>query len=247
MPLRASACDARNMNPKMPCILVVDDERATNDSHRDIVNTLGNVLVVQATDYSEAKRQIQAHDPDLLLLDIDLGGRVKGEMQGFELLREYGGRIPAVIVTGMQEDNLQAIALTTLKAYEFVRKPAKAIDLLNKVKHALNYALGNAGERAEDKWPEHLAPDADRPPNLLWRGKPVVLTLTELTIVHCLARNAGKTVGHDMLIEAMKTGDSVSALAQHMVGVRKKFTSVDKGFNRIKPDPGVGYRWLVDA
>jgi DNA-binding response OmpR family regulator len=234
------------MNPKMPCVLVVDDERATNDSHRDIVETLGNVLVVQATDYAEAKRKIQAHDPDLLLLDIDLGGRVKGEMQGFELLKEYGGRIPAVIVTGMQEDNLQTIALT-LKAYEFVRKPAKPIDLLNKVKHALNYAIGDSSERAEEEWPEHLAPDADRPPNLLWRGKPVALTLTELTIVHCLARNAGRTVGHDTLIDAMKTGDSVGALAQHMVGVRKKFTSVDKDFNRIKPDPGVGYRWLVDA
>lgn len=225
----------------MARIAVVEDEVATNNKYRALLETLAGVQVCQAYSYDEALRLIRAGELDLLLIDIDLGGPVKGQLQGFELLREFGRDIFAIIVTGMPEQNLHSMALQ-LKAWDFIRKPVEDVDLLNKVQHALEFSTNGGGRQAE-AWPVGLEKEAQRPPHVLWRTRPVSLTLTELTIVHCLADRAGETVSHDRLAAAMKTGNSPRALAQHIAGVRRRFRDVDPGFDEIETDPGTGYRW----
>lgn len=230
---------------KMAKIAVVEDDAATNNDYRKLLETIDGADVLQAHTYEEALRIVGRGDLDLLLIDIDLGGPIKGQLRGFDLLREFGDRTTAIIVTGMPEQNLQSMALQ-LKAYDFIRKPINEPDLLNKVRHALEFSSSAAG-RVADSWPADLEPELERPPNLLWKKKPVNLTLTELTIVHCLARRAGETIQHAKLAAAMKTGDSPRALAQHIAGVRKKFLDVDVHFDRIETDPGTGYRWKLDG
>lgn len=240
---RLIRANLRGLEGSMATIVVVEDDIATNNEYREVLETIPNTLVLQAHTYEEAKRIIGQGGLDLLLIDIDLGGPVKGQLRGFDLLQEFGHETAAIIVTGMPEETLHATALK-LKAYDFIRKPIQDPDLLNKVTHALGFTAAMAAKSA-DSWPPNLDPDVDRPPNLLWKKKAVNLTLTELTIVHCLARRAGETIPHDKLAAAMKTGDSSRALAQHMAGVRKKFLDADPAFDQIETDPGTGYRWRV--
>jgi DNA-binding response OmpR family regulator len=225
----------------MAKIAVIEDEVATNDDYRKLLETLADVEVVQAHTYDEAISVIRDGDLDLLLIDIDLGGPVKGQLRGFDLLREFGQETAVIIVTGMPEQNLHAMALQ-LKAYDFIRKPITPLDLLNKVQHALEFASNTNGRHA-DAWPTGLDQDTSRPPHVTWKKRPVNLTLTELTIVHCLAGRTGDTISHEKLAAAMKSGNSPRALAQHIAGVRKKFIDVDPDFDCIETDPGSGYRW----
>lgn len=230
----------------MPKIAIVEDDAATSDRHRKILEGIPDAVIFQAANYSEAVRLISPGGFDLLVVDIDLGANIPGELEGFNLLRDFGTKMTTIIVTGMPEQNLKTIALQ-LKAFEFIAKPVHPLDLLNKANHALGFGNSPAGNLPGTfAWPSGLELDRQRPPHLLWKHKPVHLTLTELTIVHALALQPGKTVETRKLSNAMKTGDA-KALPSHILGVRKKFLAVDPTFDRIEPDPGLGYLWKPDA
>jgi len=226
----------------MANIALIEDDRAISDKHRDILNSINGVIVSQAFNYTDAVRLISRNSFDLLVVDIDLGGPVQGQYQGFDILRDFGAKITTIIVTGMPEDNLHAIALK-LKAYEFINKPVGSADLVNKVQHALGFDDRTAPNQAA--WPRGLAPDVKRAPHVTWNGRPVGLTLTELTIVHQLANHVGTTVEHRTLSQALERGTE-KIPPSHIVGVRKKFLEVDRSFDRIESDPGLGYFWKTD-
>lgn len=230
----------------MPKIALVEDDAATSSRHQKILEQIADAVIYTAANYQEAVRLIGPGGFDLLVVDIDLGANVPGELEGLNLLRDFGTEMTTIIVTGMPEENLRTIALQ-LKAYEFIEKPINALDLLNKANHALGFGNSPAGNlQGSFSWPSGLEMDLHRPPHLLWDRKPVHLTLTELTIVHALALQPGKTVETRKLSNAMKTGDA-KALPSHILGVRKKFLAADKAFDRIQSDPGLGYFWKQDA
>lgn len=218
----------------MPQIALVEDDRATSDKHRDVLDSIAGVTVSQAFTYEEAVRLISKGGFDLLVVDIDLGGPVAGEYRGFDILRDFGDKITTIIVTGMPEENLHALALK-LKAYEFINKPVGSFDLINKAKHALGF--DHRVPEGQVVFPKDLRLDPNRPPHVMWKNRSVDLTLTQLTIVHHLAQHAGKTVELQKL---------TNVGASHIVAVRKKFLLVDKNFDRIESDPGLGYYWKTD-
>ncbi len=227
----------------MPKIAIIEDDAAVNESHRQMLAFLPDAEIHQAYSLEEARRVITPGGFDLLILDIDLGGS-DGQKAGLELLSEFGKEMTSIVVSGVAETNLHQISLR-LKAFEFIRKPADPLDFQNKVRHALAFGGTAAGHAAEQGhlFPKGLTVDPSRPPNILWRGKPVSLTLTELTIVHTLIASIGETVDYSELQELMKSAVSPRALSSHMVNLRKKFRETDKTFNRIKTAAGDGFRW----
>jgi DNA-binding response OmpR family regulator len=231
----------------MPKIAIVEDDHSTNDSHRKMLSLIEGADIYQAYTLAEAEKLIGGGGFDLLVIDIDLGGENHGRTAGLKLLADYGKQITTIIVSGMPEGHLRDTSLH-LKAYDFIPKPVHAMDFENKIRHALAFSGSAAGKVTSRgaSWPVGLTPDPDRPPHLLWNGKPVSLTLTELTIVHCLAMRPGELVPYAKLATAMKTGDTSRALASHVTGVRKKFVEVDEKFNRINSIPSKGYCWKAD-
>lgn len=232
----------------MPKIAVVEDDRVMNDKHREMLMQIPNAQIHQAYSKEEAQVLLEQGDFDLLVLDIELSPGTTAPRGGLDLLVEYGKKMTVIIVTGMPEDNLHEISLQ-LKAFEFVRKPVNPSDFLNKVQHGLAFRNSEAikASLAQNSWPEGLAVDATSPPLLLWKGQFVNLTMIELTMVHTLARNQGKTVTYSALASALKSGSSSRVVNQHMSGVRSKFTEIDKAFDRIGTDPGKGYLWKLDG
>ncbi|WP_431049996.1 response regulator transcription factor [Roseateles sp. L2-2] len=230
----------------MPRIAVIEDDRAMNQLHYEMLAQIEDVELHQAFNTAEARALLASTEFDLLVLDIELEPGGPSPKGGISLLSEYGSTTPVIIVTGMPEENLHEIALD-LKAFEFVRKPVSRVDFLNKVRHALAFRDIYKSKRSDDSWPTYLEVDPSRKPQLIWRGKQIYLSNTELCIVYLLAETVGKTVEYEKFFDALKTGQSERVVQQHISNLRKAFVEVDPGFDRIMTNPMKGYFWKADA
>jgi len=76
-----------------------------------------------------------------------------------------------------------------------------------------------------------------------WRGTSVDLTLTELWIVHALARHPGHVKNREQLMGEARMVVDDSTVTSHVKRIRRKFTALDAGFDRIESVYGMGYRW----
>lgn len=230
-------------------IAVIEDDQPTNDHLAKLLRTLADVHVVQAVTREAAEALISSSQQiDLAIVDIDLGQTAKNRYAGLKLIASFGKLgCPTIVVSGISEQNLHDVSLT-LSAYDFIEKPITDLDFINKVEHALDWAKSNASQDlfGTQNWPEGLTEDTKKHLGVLWRGKPVRLTLTELRIVHCLAAQAGRVVEHRRLITAMKSSASKEAIATHVTGIRKKFREIDDTFDHIDSEPGKGYVWKSD-
>lgn len=232
----------------MTNIAVIEDDRALNDLYRDLIGDIPGVIVHQAYNSTEGRRLLSGGGIDLVVLDIELDPGTTKPRSGFDLLTEFGREMAIIIVTGMPEDNLHELSIQ-LKAFEFVRKPANAIDLLHKVRHALHFENSETlrASKVQQSWPMGLSMDPACPTTMLWKGNRVNLTMAELTIALLLAQRQGRTVTYAELGVALTSGNSSRVLNQHMSGARRAFREVDKTFDRIGTDPSKGYLWKADA
>ena len=232
----------------MPKIAVIEDDRAMNQLHADMLSQISGAEIHQAFSTTEARALLTSSEFDLLVLDIELEPGGPSPKGGISLLSEYGAKTPVIIVTGMPEQNLHEIALD-LKAFEFVRKPISQADFLNKVRHALAFRDLQIyrSTRAADSWPAHLEVDANRKPQLTWQKKSINLSNTELSIVYMLAETPGKTIEYEKFAKALKSGQTERVVQQHVSNIKRTFVEVDPNFDRIANDPMKGYFWKVDA
>jgi DNA-binding response OmpR family regulator len=232
----------------VPKIAVIEDDPAMNELHREMLAQIPGAEVHQAFSTVEARSLLESNQFDLLVLDIELEPGGPSPKGGISLLSEYGSRVPVIIVTGMPEQNLHEISLD-LKAFEFVRKPVNVADFLNKVRHALAFRdlQSYRSTKKAEEWPTNLSVDPVRKPQLMWKGKPISLSTTELNVVYLLAQSAGKTVEYETFVVGLKSGNSERVVQQHIANIRRRFSDADSTFDRITNDPVKGYFWKVDA
>jgi len=104
---------------KTPCILLVDDEPATLQLIRKLLQADG-YQIVQAYDGLEALQQVEEHAPDLILLDV-----VMPHMDGMAVLRklrETDNVTGVIMVSALSSENLVVQAMLD-GADDFVSKP----------------------------------------------------------------------------------------------------------------------------
>lgn len=233
-------------------VVIVEDDRVTNDRLRILAESLGGVEVEQAFDCLAAEKLISSQDFDLALIDIDLGPDLinqDGRYSGLALLPALAEKgVITIVVTGMAEINLPPLAFR-LKAYDFIPKPIRDPELIHKMKLAfeLGKARGKPLLQMESAWPADVIEDPSHTPGLMWKRKPVRLTLTQLRITYRLLNSANSVVGVDELSTEMGTATSKSALATHITDIRAKFKAVDSKFSSIRNVPGRGYVWKSTA
>lgn len=229
-------------------IAIVEDVLIDSDRLKSLIEDSMEAQVLQAFSRIEAERLLSSEQLDLVIMDIELGGGPKNRYGGLTLLSEMRGKTwPTIVVSGMPEENLRGVALS-LHAYEFIAKPVDDHDFIHKVEHALAWENSEVGRDllGSHGWPDGLQPDPNRKNQLLWKGRPVRLTITELSVVQCLIEQPGKVVENRRLVANLKSTVSAKALAAHMSGARSKFREVDPQFDRIENEPGKGYVWKVD-
>ncbi|MFP7753081.1 response regulator [Thermodesulfobacteriota bacterium B35] len=197
------------------------------------------------TSRQEAMAAFAAGLPDLVILDIMLGPEMTG---GFELctyLRSLSPIIPIIFLTARDSD-LDRVSGLRLGAWDYLTKDTTTLDFLPARITALFRTVEalRSGHHHQDRVIEHgcLRIDEDRK-EVLWQGRPVSLTLTEFWILLCLARRPGHVRNHDQLMEAASVIVTNNAIAAHIRRIRDKFREIDPGFDAIRSEYGMGYRW----
>jgi two-component system alkaline phosphatase synthesis response regulator PhoP len=120
-------------------ILTVDDERDVTDLVHFHLSRAG-YHVLTAASGREALESIQAHPPDLILLDLMLP-----DIDGFglcEILRRQGATatIPVVILTAWATADARHFGLE-LGALDYLTKPFSPKDLVQRVRRLLDLRL----------------------------------------------------------------------------------------------------------
>src|SRR5262249_3975156 len=129
---------------------------------------------------------------------------------------------------------------------DYIHKPFSQRAFIERVKSVLRRArpapereTGNVVDRG------HLRIDKERY-TCTWKGKGIVLTLTEFQLLEALAARPGVVQTRDAL-QAYAYGDEVyvdeRTIDSHMKRLRKKFRAVDEKFDGIETLYGVGYRF----
>lgn len=229
-------------------IAIIEDVREDSDNLKALIHSSLEAEVRQAFNKAEAESLLKGGRFDLVIMDIELGTGPKNRYAGLGLLSDIRANWPTIVVSGMPEDNLRGLALT-LHAYDFIAKPVDERDLINKIEHALEWSRSDASKDlvAQHGLPEGLTADPQRKNLYLWQGRPVRLTLTELSILECLIEPPGAVVETRSLVKNLKSGMTHKAIATQMSNIRTKFRDVDPDFDRIENEPGRGYRWKTST
>jgi two-component system response regulator FixJ len=128
-----------------PTVFVVDDDAAVRDSLRLLLKSVGLPVEVfeSAQDFLDADRDDR---PGCLVLDIRMPG-----MSGLELqvkLNERHSILPIIFITG-HGDVPMAVEAMQAGAVDFIQKPFRDQDLLDRINQALEKDAGSRRMLAE--------------------------------------------------------------------------------------------------
>ncbi|MCW8925311.1 MAG: winged helix-turn-helix domain-containing protein, partial [Xanthomonadales bacterium] len=76
-----------------------------------------------------------------------------------------------------------------------------------------------------------------------WNGQPVPLTVTELWVVHSLARHPGHVRSRQQLMDDANILVDDQTITSHVKRIRRKFKAIDSTFDKLDTVYGAGYRW----
>src|SRR5215471_12712336 len=229
----------------MATVALVDDDN-------DIIGLVTTALesegydVVAYPDGPAALNGLEKLQPDLAILDIRMP-----QMDGIELLQRLRQKsdMPVILLTGRLDETDELIGLR-IGADDFIRKPFSLRVLIERVRtvlHRVHAAAAARDRRAGDTVIQHgdLRMNQERH-TCTWKGKNVVLTVTEFRLLGVLATRPGVVKSRDALMDAAYD-DQVyvddRTIDSHMKRLRKKFRAVDETFDRIETLYGVGYRF----
>lgn len=190
-------------------ILVVDDEQPIADILKFNLEKEGH-QVICAFDGEEAVRLAFEEQPDLILLDLMLPVK-----DGMDVCREVRAKLnmPIIMLTAKDTEIDKVLGLE-LGADDYVTKPFSTRELLARVKAHLRrqrkpepQAADAGGE--QDPFSEHqglklfnLFIDTDM--YVVYKnGEPLDLTHREFELVHYMARNSGKVMTREHLLQAV--------------------------------------------
>jgi two-component system, OmpR family, response regulator len=227
-------------------IAIVEDEPAIRENYADAFRRSG-YRVSTFAGRREALDAFDARLPDLVIIDISLGAEPEG---GFELCRELrtrAPRLPLIFLTARDSD-LDAVSGLRLGADDFLTKDISLPHLLARIAALFRrlQALTEPASAARVLERGKLRLDTERL-EISWNGKDPCLTLTEFWIVHALARHPGHVKNRQQLMDAARVVLDDATITSHVKRIRRKFESLDPGFDAIQTVYGLGYRWREGA
>lgn len=116
----------------MPTLLVVDDEPAILRCFR-LAFQPPQVNLVTASTATEGLAQFGRHQPEVVILDVDLPDQ--SGLETFQQIHELDPRVPVIFITGGSSTNA-AIEAMALGAYEYLQKPLRLNELYELISKA---------------------------------------------------------------------------------------------------------------
>jgi DNA-binding response OmpR family regulator len=227
---------------RRPRVLVVDDESVVRDVvvrylRHDKFDTL------EAADGLAAKRAIEAHRPDLVVLDVMIP-----ECNGLDLCRwiRADGDLPVILLTARGEESDRITGLE-LGADDYVVKPFSPRELVIRVKSILRRVAPLEKRAVRHIEAGGLSIDAARREVLL-DGKDVGLTATEFDLLWCMASHPHVVFSREQLLAqvwgyeaALDAG--TATVTVHVRRLREKIEDDPSTPRRLSTVWGVGYRF----
>jgi DNA-binding response OmpR family regulator len=222
-----------------PTILIIDDDAKLNQLLKDFLKDFG-FDVVTATHPAKGLKKLKQVSPDLVILDIMLP-----EMDGFEVCRSIRetSNIPIIMLTARGEVTDKVVGLE-LGADDYLAKPFEPRELVARIQSVLRRTrkLSDTPTLTFDR----LVIDLDKRIALL-DGNPLDLTTNEFAALALLARNAGKVLNRDQILQELRGMDCDAFNRSVDIAVsrlRQKLKDNPKSPEFIKTVWGSGYVFI---
>ena len=227
-----------------PTILIVeDDENIQQLVGYNLVKAGFQVLYADSGE--QALSLLFRENPDLMILDIMLPGLDGHEVCKKVRLDPRSRRLPIIMLTARSGEDEISTGLD-LGADDYITKPFSPKILVSRIRSALRRArnreeTGAEGEAGGVLRLHGITIDSRRY-EVLVKGEPVALTLSEFGILELLARRPGWVFSRQQIIDTVRGYDyaiTPRAVDVQVFGLRKK---LGEAGSRIETVRGVGYR-----
>jgi two-component system, OmpR family, KDP operon response regulator KdpE len=227
-------------------ILLVDDDPHILDA---LAVGLGlqwqDAEVLTAVDGEAGLEAFYRHEPDVVVLDVTMPRK-----SGFEVLGEIRrvSDVPVLMLTARGEEADQVRGLE-LGADDYLVKPFSHLVLLARIRAVLR--------RAELPPPVRALPDFAagelainfQSHEVTVRGEPVKLTPVEYKLLYHLARNAGRVLPHQALLDRVWGAEYLATPEYLKVFVSRLRSKLERpgGPRYIETERGLGYCFVRPA
>lgn len=224
-------------------IAIVEDEPAIRENYADVLRQQGYKVALYAN-RQDAIEAFTTRLPDLALLDIGLEDDAEGGFEICRMLRAKSDMVPIIFLTARDSD-LDIISGLRLGADDYLTKDISLPNLCARIAAFFRRlkAITSRPDEEDILTRGGLRIDMNRFV-VHWKDKPVDLTLTELWIVHTLARHPGHVKNREQLMEDARIVVDDATITSHIKRIRNKFLKLDVKFNNVETVYGIGYRWL---
>ena len=233
------------MNQKIS-VLVIEDEKSICDFISRTLE-LNGYKVMTAFTGKDGLQAITSALPDLVLLDLGLP-----DMDGNDVIREtrkWSG-MPIIVISARIQEKEKVEALDA-GADDYITKPFGTSELLARIRTAMRHSNKLSAADNMMNRPYHakdLTVDFEKRLITL-EGQEIHLTRVEYKIVSFLARNSGKVITYDALINQIwgpYAGDNNRILRVNMANIRRKIEKNPGEPEYIFTELGVGYRMIEE-
>jgi len=220
-------------------LLIIEDDAPIRRALRNALGDLAERLL-EAPTGREGVDLTATERPDLVVLDLGLPDR-----PGVEVCREIRtwSRVPIVVLSARHSDS-EKVQLLNAGADDYVTKPFSTTEFAARVRALLRRARLPAEDVATVV--EAYGLTIDLLHRRVARGPtPIRLTPTEWDILRALVSNAGRTLTHQQLFDAVwgdAAGNPQQYLRVHITNLRRKVEANPARPELVVTEPGVGYR-----
>jgi DNA-binding response OmpR family regulator len=232
------------IHPPQVTILAVEDEPRSQRLLRVNLEPLGYRIVLSDR-AADVEQLVEMHEPDLVLLDIDLP-----DGDGFHVCERLRARfdVPIIFVSAYDQPTYKARGLG-LGGDDYIGKPYDPIELVARIDAVLRRVQGRPLASPAVFHCGPLAIDFGQH-RVMLDGVEVPLSRTEYRLLEYLAQNAGRTIVADTLVTKVwgdqYLGDYAS-LHLYISRLRRKLGEDSRNPRYILTKPGIGYTMPVAA
>lgn len=200
-----------------------------------------DVEVLSANEGIVGLSQIEKESPDIVILDIGLP-----DIDGFEVCRRIRlfTDVPVIMLT-VKDQEFDKVKGLELGADDYITKPFSHVELLARVKAVLRRSTMPQLEDDEQPFSVGKLRIDFASHEVRVDGDEVKLTPTEYSLLHFLARNAGRVIPHRVLLEKVWGSDYVDStdyLKVYIQRLRVKLKDDPHQSKLILSERGVGYK-----
>jgi len=202
-----------------------------------------DVEVVSANEGIAGLDLIEKESPDITMLDVGLP-----DIDGFEVCRRIRlfSDVPIIILT-VKDQEFDKVKGLELGADDYIAKPFSHVELLARIKAVLRRSTMPQLEEEEEPLTVGKLRIDFASHEVRVDGTEVKLTPTEYSLLHFLARNAGRVIQHRVLLEKVWGADYVDStdyLKVYIQRLRVKLMDDPQNSKIILSERGVGYKLL---